>query len=291
MSPSFSTMPCSGSPGSGARMQSGMALIAVLWIVAALSLLVVGMSKTVRQQIRVVSTQSDEVAGQALGEAAIALTLQQMQILAERPEGLVQVNQQFAGVDMNVEVMPIDGLISLNGAQPLLLATAFQVAAGMDASAAEALAHELIAWRDEPAENGDKRWFEAVEDLLLVPGFDYALYERVSPLFTAITRSNGVNPLSAPPEVLAVLAEGNIDRVAEIVSRRAAGEVGIDTTALNPNLLARGSSNDYRLSVSVPLEGGKILLLSRDVGLSNSPAGEPWRTYAAARRILPSSSS
>ncbi|MBY4595847.1 type II secretion system protein GspK [Ottowia caeni] len=271
--------------------QAGMALIAVLWIVAALSLLVVGMSQTVRQQIRLVGTQNDEVRGQALGEAAVMLALQELQVTPERPRGLVQVNQQFDGVDMTVEVMPLGGLISLNGANALLLASAFKVATGMNASAAEALANELVAWRGEASDGGERRWFEAVEDLLLVPGVNYALYERVSPLFTTITRNAGVNPMAAPPEVLAVLADGNIERASNIAQRRAESEVGIDTSALNQGFLASGVSDEYRLSVRVPLEGGKILLLTRDVGLSRTPAGEPWRVFSAMRRILPSSSS
>ena len=269
----------------------GMALIAVLWIVAALSLLVVGMSQTVRQQIRLVGTQNDEVRGQALGEAAVMLTLQELQVTAQRPSKLVQVNHQFAGADMTVEVMPVNGLISLNGATPLLLASAFKVAGGMNSSAAQALANELVAWRGEASDGGERRWFEAVEDLLLVPSVDYALYERVRVLFTTITRTPGVNPVAAPPEVLAVLADGNMELASDIAQRRAEGDVGIDTSAINQAFLTSGVSQEYRLSVRVPLEGGKILLLTRDVGLTRTPAGEPWRVFSAMRRILPSSSS
>lgn len=271
--------------------QEGMALIAVLWIVAALSLLVLGMSQTVRQQIRLVGTQNDEVRGQALGEAAVALTLQNLQVTPERPRGLVQVGQLYAGVEMTVEIIPMSGLISLNGADALLLAAAFKVAAGMNASAAEALANDLVAWRGESSDGGERRWFEAVEDLLLVPGVDYAVYERVRSLFTTITRTKGVNPQAAPPEVLTVLADGNIERATSIAQRRAAGEAGVDSSTLNQAFLTSGVSDEYRLSVRVPLEGGKILLLTRDVGLTRTPVGEPWRVFSAARRILPSSSS
>ncbi len=271
--------------------QEGMALIAVLWIVAALSLLVIGMSQTVRQQIRLVGTQNDEVRGQALGEAAVALTLQNLQVTRDRPRGLVQIGQQFAGVEMTVEVIPLNGLISLNGANAPLLASAFKVAAGMNASAAEELANQLVAWRSEAVEGSEKRMFEAVEDLLLVPGIDYTLYERVQALFTPVTNTSTVNPLAAPPEVLAVLADGNMERASSITQRRAEGEIAIDTSALNQAFLTSGVSDEYRLSVRVPLEGGKILLLTRDVGLFSTPAGEPWRVFFAMRRILPSSSS
>lgn len=272
------------------RRRSGMALIAVLWIVAALSLLVVGMAQTVRQQIHVAGTQHDEVSGQALGEAAVALTLQALQVAPERPRGMVQVTQEFEGVGMNVEVMPLDGLIPLNGAGPALLAAALKVAGGMNASAAEALAATLVQWRDEPAEGGNRHLFESVEDLLLVPGFDYSLYARLRPLFTAVARGGGVNPLAAPPEVLAVLADGDMGRAAEIAERRSNQGAGTDTSTLNQSFVSRGAADQYRISVKVPLEEGRILLLVRDVGLTATPSGEPWRVFSATRRILPSSS-
>ena len=43
------------------RRAAGMALIAVLWIVAALSLMVMGLSGTVRQQIQIIGSQRDQV--------------------------------------------------------------------------------------------------------------------------------------------------------------------------------------------------------------------------------------
>ncbi len=273
------------------RRHAGMALIAVLWIVAALSLLVVGMSQTVRQQILVAGMQRDEVVGQALGEAAVALTLQELQVAPQRPRGVVQINQRFDGVDMAVEVMPLNGLISLNGAGPALLANVLRVAGGLNSSAADALAFAMVQWRDERAEGSDKRWFEAVEDILLVPGFDYALYERVNSVFTAVTRSGGVNPMAAPPEVLAVLADGNLARAASIAQSRTGADANVDTSSLNQGFVARGGADEYRISVKVPLEEGKMLLLTRDIGLSPTPSGDPWRVFSAARRIKSASSS
>ena len=41
--------------------------------------------------------------------------------------------------------------------------------------------------------------FESVDDLLLVPGMDYATYARIRPLVTADTyQHTNVNPLAAP---------------------------------------------------------------------------------------------
>lgn len=270
---------------------SGMALIAVLWIVAALSVLVTGMAQTVHQQVRITGAARDEVAGQAIGEAAIALAVQALQVSRERPRQAVQLTQQFDGVDVPVRVMPLTGLISLNGANVRLFASALKVAGGLDAGAADALAQAIVEWRDETVEGGSRHLFEAVEDLLLVPGIDYGLYVRLRPLFTAAVRAGGVNPLAAPLEVLTVLADGNAARAGDIAARRDAGEPGIDTTALDPALVSAAATDEYRLLASVPLGAGKILLLTRDVGLRPVAAGAPWRVFGTMRQVVTTSAS
>ena len=63
------------------RHQRGMALIAVLWIVAALAILATGMTQSVRQQVRVTALTLDAVAAQAVGDGAIALALQALQTM------------------------------------------------------------------------------------------------------------------------------------------------------------------------------------------------------------------
>ena len=201
------------------RSVGGMALIAVLWIVAALSVLVIGMTKTVRQQIRVASTLQEEVSGQAIGEAAIVLALQAMQTRTEPMRASTRAPVAFGGIEVEVEAMPLDGLISLNGASVPLLATLLQNAGGLDAGRAQALAQVMVEWRDQrPAvdptapggANVSARRFEAVEDLLLVPGVDYPLYARLRNLVTAdMTGGERVNPMAAPADVLGVLAGGN----------------------------------------------------------------------------------
>ena len=62
------------------KTASGMALILVLWIVAALSLMVASMSQSVRQHIKVAASVSDQARARALAEGAITLVLQQMKV-------------------------------------------------------------------------------------------------------------------------------------------------------------------------------------------------------------------
>ena len=272
-----------------------MALIAVLWIVAALSVMVTGVTSTVRQQIQVAGLQRDQASGQALGQAAIALALQAMQAAREPVPGVTSVSVPYAGQQIAVEVAPLNGLIPLNGAGADLLAALLRVAGGLAPAPAQALATALVEWRDgRPA--GDaagadarQRQFEAPEDLLLVPGVDYTLYARLRPLVTTDQRGGDrVNPLAAPPAVLAVLARGDAALAGRIVAQRAASAVGVDTTGLDPALAgSSGSTYFYRLVARVPLGEGKILGFTRDVALDSfSPRTAPWRTLRSERQLL-----
>jgi len=273
-----------------------MALIAVLWIVAALSLMVTGLTYTVRQQIQSAATQRDQVTGQALGEAAIALALQQILASSQRPQAIVSDTVPYAGAAIEVEVAPLDGLIPLNGSGAPLLAALLQFAGGLAQGPAQTLAQTLVEWRDgipqldlsQAANANAPRRFEAPEDLMLVPGVDYALYARLAPLVSADLAGAGrVNPQAAPPGVLAVLAQGNDGRVAQYLGQRASGQPGADASGFNPAFVGSGAGSGelYRLRASVPLEAGKILLLTRDVALSASRTA-PWRILRTQRQIV-----
>ena len=283
-------------PPSRTAASAGMALIALLWIVAALSLLVVGVSATVRQQIRFVGAERDQVSGQALGEAAIALALQQLQVAPERPRGIVSASVDYAGVPITVELAPLSGLISLNGAAPELLAALLQVAGGLPAAQAQALAASLVEWREgrpelalttDPAARQPRR-FEAVEDLLLVPGIDYGLYARLAPLVSADLGSLArVNPEAAPPGVLAVLAQGQGGAAQQFLRQRAGGQPGADTSGFNQAFIGTAGTSLYRLTAGVPLEAGKMLHLVQDVALvAGASRGAPWRVLRSRRQIV-----
>ena len=274
-----------------------MALIAVLWIVAALSVMVIGLSGSVRQQIRIAGAQRDQVSGQAVAEAAMALALQTMAASQERAAGVVNVQVSYGGQTIDLDIAPLDGLISLNGANVPLLAALLQTGGGLDTGRAQALAAEIVAWRDtrpevDPTSPGaasvQARRFEAPEDLLLVPGIDYTLYARIAPLVTAELSGGGqVNPLAAPPGVLAVLAHGDAARVATYLRQRSSGQPGADASGLRSDLIGGSGTDLYRLQARVPLDAGKILLLTRDVALGAMYAPTaPWRILRTDRLIV-----
>ena len=271
----------------------GLALIAVLWIVAALSILVIGMSNTVRREVRTTSSAREMVIGTAFGNAAIQLVLQRMVDPANRPNRLTDVSVSFRGVAMQVEVVPYSGFIDVNNAPEPLLAALYAVAGRLPAGAAAALAQATVAYRSALDRSGAATGFEVPEDLMRVPGMRYDLYASIARLVTAQRQGAGrVNPLAAPAGVLLVLAKGDASRAAAVASRRSSGEVGVDTSTFDPSFVDVGTSQRFLLVARVPLGDAAFLLSSRSVDFQGSALEElPWRTFQTEQRLEPAPAS
>jgi general secretion pathway protein K len=269
--------------------QRGVALVAVLWMVAALSIVVTSMSSSVRQEVKAVSAARQSLVGQALGQAAIQLVLQD---LASKPGGMAQtlsyVDTVFRDTPIRVRVLPLTGLIDINNASPALLANLFKYA-GADAKGAEAMAAAAAEWRSAKDSRGRPAGFEAPEDLLRVRGIDYTLYAKLSGLVTADLQGNGrVSPTAAPDDVLRVLASGYAAPPAGRAMQRETARAGIDTTALISEFTdSNAQTQRFQLEARVPTPGGNWLLVSRTVDFSGGPNGLPWRIIHTDARFEP----
>lgn len=266
-----------------------MALIAVLWIVAALSLVVTGLVKTARDEIRQVSANRRALTSEALGLAAINQVLQQMQVQPTAVTGLTYVPTQFEGVAIQVQVVPLTGLINLNSAPAGLLVRLFTVAGGLAAGQAEALSNLVLAQRQARDGAGAPVGFDAPEDLLQLPGVDYELYARLAPLVVADRRTaGGVNPLAAPVGVLKVLAGGDEAIALQIDTARRTSGAGVDTSRLDGAWLDPTIGNRFWLIARVPQADGGWLLSLRGVDVAaGARDGLPWQTFMARRWFEP----
>jgi general secretion pathway protein K len=273
-------------PGIGT--DRGVALVAVLWIVAALSILVTGMVQAQRNEIRLVSSARQTVQGSAIGNAAIQIVLQEMAARNEPVSRLSRIEVAYAGLKIPVEVIPLNGLVDINRAPGPLLTALFAVAGGMDGDRAAALAQSVVDARvPGPGPRGPR--FEAVEDLLQVPGADYSVYARLSSLITTDTMGSGrVNAMAAPEGVLVVLSEGNTGRAARIAADRDGGEAGVDTTGLTAQFIETAVTTRFKLVARVPLADGRRLLSTGLVETGRvTPDGIPWRIFHAENRFEP----
>ncbi|MCY7319245.1 MAG: general secretion pathway protein GspK, partial [Ramlibacter sp.] len=128
--------------------QRGVALIAVLWVVAALSILVTGLVQTQREEIRSAVSARIRLQADAVGQGAIHVAVQTLNQQSQRRERLARIKVPYDGVEVIVEVQPFSGLVDVNLAPPPLLAALFSVNGGLDVGAATRLAASVVALRD-----------------------------------------------------------------------------------------------------------------------------------------------
>ncbi len=269
--------------------QRGVALIAVLWLVAAMGLIITGIVQAVRSEVRTVGLQRQALVASALADAAILLVLQNMHAQQKEPPSSIQtIPVQFEGRTSEVSVRPLNGLIDINNANVVLLADLYRHAGAMSPDAAQALAQATIEARQSRSAKGLVSHFEAIEDLLRVPGMTYDLYAKISSLVTADlqTGSGRVNALAAPVGVLQVLTGGDIARAALLATRRDADPNLMDTSFLNPAQIDKASSSSLRLQVRVGLPDGGSLQKTWHVYRSADPrSGLPWRVLGTQQSM------
>lgn len=231
----------------------GLALVAVLWLVAALSIVVTGLLGTVRLETRTVGVQKERVAVAAEADAAILLTLQALEASKQEQWDRPQTwRRSFEGNEWDVTLTPASGWIDINTAPSSLLAGLFQHAGGLDATPATQLAQAVVAYREREVA-GQRRLFEAVDDMAALPEMPFDVYVRIRHLATVhggSAAAGKVNPLAAPAPVLQVLAEGNPQILAALVSAQSASSPTTDMTMLDPQHVQVSSGTRVRLAVS-----------------------------------------
>ncbi len=272
------------------RSTRGVTLVIVLWMVAALTILVTGLVSTQRSELRLAGAARAQVLAAAGGRAAAQLALQQLAGVTPAPSGTSRRSFNVDGREIEVLLMPLTGLVDLNSAPPPLLADVFRLAGGLDEAAARSLAAAVQERRQRPANGEQPARFELIEELLSVPGVDADLFAKIAPLLTTDSAGSGkVNPLAAPPEVLFILARGDAVLAQRIADQREAG--AIDTTRLEANYIDATVSSRYRITALVPESDGSQWAVQRDVDLRlATPGGPPWRTLRTSVRRLPAPS-
>jgi general secretion pathway protein K len=288
-------MRCSLTLRAGER---GFIAIAVLWILAALSALVLIYLTYVTNAAVVVAGSADRVQSEALVSAGVELAVLQ---LAGRSEETRPTSGTFnarvgAGsvfVTFHSEAARID----LNAAPKSLLAGLMN-ALGVSSADAAFYADRIIAWRaptefgDNDPENSFYRTsgstylprhapFPSTEELWLVRGIPRAIVERMLPLVTVFSNVEGVDVLDAAPLVLAALPNMTPERLQFVLSQR--GDPTSDRRALVRMAGGDGAtlfgSKAYRISVDVELPGGRRSAAEVVVVLLESGT-EPYRVLS-----------
>jgi general secretion pathway protein K len=280
---------------SGSR---GFIVVAVLWILAALSALVVIYLGYVTNTAVVVGTSTDRIQTEALVTAGVELAA--LQLTAEgnaaSPTGgtfNARVGSGRVFVTFRSEAARID----LNVAAKGLLA-GLMVGLGASAADAAGYADRILAWRsateqgDDDPETAFYRTsgspylprhapFPAVEELWLVRGIPPALVERMMPFVTVFSNAPSVNVVDAAPQVLAALPGMTPEKLQSVLAQR--GDPAVDPRALLAMIGGEGATLDgskaYRVSVETELSDGRrdtaeVVILLLETG------DEPYRVLS-----------
>jgi general secretion pathway protein K len=293
-------------PEQRAARDRGLALVAVLWMLAALMVTVTGVVYAVRGEVRTAASFREMAVAGALGDAGIVLAARELAGTRGREGRLQRYDVAFEQSTVSIRTVPLTGLIDLNAAAEPLLTDLIAVAGGVDRAQASSLAQRIIDWRDadeQPQPLGAENSayaaagspfrtrggpFEAPEDLLQVLGFDFDLFARLRPLFTVHSRGSGrVDPAAAPLPVLQVLAAGNEQIAAEYANARDASGALADSTRFPATYLARSQSSRHLVEAAVQLSNGAFLVTRKVLDVSSGQDGTPWRTVWAERVVEP----
>jgi general secretion pathway protein K len=276
----------------------GFIVVAVLWILAALSALVLIYLSYVSNTAIVVATSADRVQTEALVTAGVELAAFQLSGAHEavRPTSGT-FNARVGGgrviETFRSEAAPVD----LNAAPKSLLAGLI-TGLGANPSNAELYAERIMAWRS-PTEAGDNdpensfyrtsgvpylprhAPFPQVEELWLVRGIPPLVIEKMLPFVTVFSNAASINVADAAPQVLAALPGMSPEKLQEMLAQR--GDPNADPRSLLSIAGGEGAtvagSKAYRISLAV--EFGSVRRNAAEVVILLLDSGEaPYRVLS-----------
>lgn len=231
------------------KRRAGLALPAVLWTLAALSLLLGGMVRFARVETQLSATLLARQRADAYLQAGITYAvaaLEQDPRLTNSPPLQTQIvlDEQAIGI----EIVNVAGLVDINFASEALLLQLLQVSLGWSAERAQALVQARQA-RPQPA-------YVALADLRRAAAFTEQEWQLLQPLVTVHAGRSGVNVLLAPLQVLTLLRPDNPRAVAAFDAARRRQPDLADLTLIGSVHHQTLPVRAFRVDVSVALPDG-----------------------------------
>jgi general secretion pathway protein K len=279
--------------------ERGFVIVAVLWILMALSALAVIFSLYLSGSARALSVTDTALQTEALVSASLELTTYQLLLQGDsaRPsQGSFHFRMDDA--DVVVAFKSEAARIDLNFASKDVLANLF-AGFGAGQAAAQEDANRIIGWRtravpgaanDEEALYGAaglgysprQSLFTHVNELALVVGLAPALVDRALPFVTVFNGSSGVDPQIAAPEVIAALPGKNPTN--DILSGSPPSS-NADSSNANQSGPAQGDatiakSSSYRIETTINFKDGRRAASEVVIALSNKDKDDPYRVLS-----------
>jgi general secretion pathway protein K len=277
--------------------QRGFIVVAVLWILAALSALVLIYLTYVTNTAVTVAVSTGRAQSDALVMAGLELAA--YRLTAARPDARPTSGSFDARVGsgrINVTFRSEAARIDLNAAPKGLLA-GLMTGLGAAPSDAAGYADRILAWRaatelgDNDPENSFYRTsgaayiprhapFPEAEELWLVRGIPPPIIEQMLPFVTVFSNMASINVVDAAPQVLAALPRMSPENLQELLAERR------DPTVSRQSLLGLSGSEgatldgakSYRMNVVADLGGGRRT--SADIVILLLDGSEPYRVLS-----------
>jgi len=199
--------------------ERGIALLVVLWIIVATSLIVSAFNATVKSGVNFIGSEVELAKADALLDAGAEIAATRLIDDEDRrwlPDGLPHPIA-FAGANLTIAIVDAGSRIDLNKADGDLLFGLLRQFASSETQAMRVRDRILLARGDKPSKNSttdagfgeqeerprsENQAFLDVAQLRGLEGVTVELYRRIAPYLTVYSSDGRINPASAPDAVL-----------------------------------------------------------------------------------------
>ena len=287
-------MSSSGERAVTTSLQTGIALVLVLWVVALLAVIAGSFAFSGRTHVQMTGNRTAQARVQAMADAGIHRGLYELVRLQHgglswKPNG---ATHSFDLEEAQVAVTMINeaAYIDLNTVgEPLL--KGLLLSAGLDDESASRLLDAIVDWRDadeQPRAAGAERDqylaaglnyaptnkpFTDVEELRLVLGMTPELFARIAPALTVHSRQTGIDSTVSPKVVLLALPGATEEDVDAYIAQRAdLLEHGQEPTPFPQAAGFAGTGGQvYNLHSTARMPDGNFVTRQAIVRLANEP--------------------
>jgi general secretion pathway protein K len=271
------------------RSEHGFVIVAVLWILAALSALAMIFSVYLSNSAQTMGINDTGLQAEALVSAGLELTAYQLLLTGEKGRPTPGSFQfRLDNADVLVSFASEAARIDINFASKEMLANLF-AGLGADQRAAKEYADRIVGWRTRPVANtaNDEEAlynaaglpysprqspFTHVNELSLVLGLPPVLVDRALPFVTVFSGSSDIDVLIAPPEVVAALPGMTPAALKEFLNQRPglSRDSPAIATALGPAQASAAApkSKSFRIQTTVKFDNGRRTLSEVVIALS-----------------------
>jgi general secretion pathway protein K len=280
--------------------EQGVVIVAVLWILMALSVLAMVFSVYLSASAQALAVNNTVLQTEALVSASLELTAYQLALADDKTRPTHgSFHFRMDDADVLVNFTSEAARIDLNFAPKEVLA-AFFAGLGANQAAAKDDADRIIGWRTLPTPGGtndEEALYQAAglsypprqspfahaSELALVVGLPPALVDRALPFVTVFNGTSEVDTTIAAPEVLAALPRKGADNPTDAFGNSSAATNGGTLATTDPPAAATSGattakSTSYRIETTISFGNGRHT--ASEVVIALGDKVEPYRVLA-----------